>query len=50
MVMIVFNHEDYKNVTPTDELWVTDGTVAGTLQLKSYNWNRYTAGSGMENL
>lgn len=41
---------DYENVNPTDELWVTDGSVTGTQLLKSFNWNRHSAGSGMENL
>ncbi len=35
--------KDYS--TATDELWVTDGTAAGTIQLRSTAWDRYYSGS-----
>jgi ELWxxDGT repeat protein len=40
---------DFEGVSETDELWVSDGSVAGTAQLKTFNWSRYESGSGMEN-
>ena len=35
--------------TPTDELWVSDGTAEGTINLKSSRWDRYTGDSEMNN-
>ncbi len=40
---------DYDNVDPTDELWVCDGTEAGTKLVKSFSWDPhlYQSESGM---
>ena len=38
---------DYENVAPTDELWITDGSVSGTTLLKSFGWSPHFSGSEM---
>ncbi len=38
---------NYDNVSPTDELWICDGTEAGTKMLKSFEWLRYSYQSEM---
>lgn len=30
---------DFDNVTPTDELWICDGTEAGTKMVKTFGWD-----------
>ena len=40
---------NYPNLSPTDELWVTDGTAVGTIMLKSFEWSPYESGSEMDN-
>lgn len=37
----------YDNVTPTDELWICDGTEAGTRLVKSFGWNPHIYRSEM---
>ncbi|MBT1700132.1 T9SS type A sorting domain-containing protein [Fulvivirgaceae bacterium PWU4] len=41
--------KDYDNVAETEELWVTNGTLAGTSMLRSFAWQRHMSESGMEN-
>lgn len=41
--------KDYDNVAETEELWVSNGTSAGTTMLRSFAWQRHWAESGMEN-
>ncbi|HZY80012.1 MAG TPA: YCF48-related protein [Cyclobacteriaceae bacterium] len=46
---LFFNlRKDYENVKETEELWVATGTT--TEMLKSFDWDRHSAGSSMQNL
>lgn len=36
------------DISPTDVLWCSDGTVNGTKSVKSFAWSRYEAYSGMK--
>ena len=46
---LFFNfRSEYENETPTDELWVTDGTINGTIKLRSTRWEYYTSNSAMD--
>lgn len=46
---VFFNlRKDYDNVQDTEELWVATG--AATEMLKSFNWERHSSGSSMQNL
>jgi len=45
---IFFNfRRHYDNVPPSDELWICDGTEAGTKMLKSFAWSAHTSNSHM---
>lgn len=37
----------YPNTTPTDELWICDGTDSGTRLIKSFGWSPHSANSEM---
>ncbi len=39
---------DYENETPSDELWVSDGTVSGTQKLTSFMWDPHLYASEMD--
>ncbi|RCH56202.1 hypothetical protein DJ568_05560 [Mucilaginibacter hurinus] len=37
------------NYTGTDAIWKSDGTTAGTQQVKTFSWDRYTSNSNSQN-
>ena len=37
----------YENVPPSDELWISDGSEAGTKMVKSFAWSPHNANSNM---
>lgn len=46
---LFFSYRTYFDfVPPSDELWVCDGTVAGTKMLKSFPWQPHFSGSEMQ--
>jgi ELWxxDGT repeat protein len=46
---LFYNLRTNSSQSSADELWITNGTTAGTSILKSFPWSYYSSGSAMEN-